>query len=327
MKQVHTALLGSTSRLHSAHLPNAISAIFDQDEVFLLDENDLQLQTEDSSSNHQTYARTQACRRRLQYLILAYDSEDTIKEEMDSENEKFAAHMSRLAVKTDEVLARFPELSGHRFTGALSTTPLRPCDERPLCYSANSAYNDCLRRTELHRLLDEAMDGENDYFTGEFRDTLYTLIDGSEVNYTDVLSRSVLHLACQKGWEEGVEILLENGADPGVTTIYGSLPLHYAAAKGHLGTCKLLLEHDYQFDIDEEDCDGKMAVHYAKREGHESVADLLEPAPSSSGSAASTPEQAGVDRGAAAICLWIGCEAGDLGSPAELKSHLFSEHL
>ncbi|KAF2791338.1 ankyrin, partial [Melanomma pulvis-pyrius CBS 109.77] len=57
----------------------------------------------------------------------------------------------------------------------------------------------------------------------------------------DILGRSPLHIACHKGRESIAKVLLDIGADVGRRTVFGSLPLHYAAASGSLAACKALL--------------------------------------------------------------------------------------
>ncbi|KAF3003437.1 hypothetical protein E8E13_001880 [Curvularia kusanoi] len=271
VKQVHAVLMRITSMLPLVHLPNAISAIFDQDEICLLDKLGKAPETDTSSCNHPTYARLQSCRRRLQELIMAYDEDydNDVWDEIKAENKAFAAHMSRLCDKTNEVLKRFPELTGHEFEGALSITPLHPFDEARFCNIVTSEFNDCLKRTQIHRMLDQAMDRESGL---EFHGWAYDhLRGGTGVNHTDVLGRSVLHLACQKGFEYGVTKLLADGANPSIKTVYGSLPLHYAAANGFASICEMLLQHMGSEELDAEDDFGMTALDYAEKKRSRSV--------------------------------------------------------
>ncbi|KAI4950552.1 hypothetical protein J4E91_004437 [Alternaria rosae] len=91
----------------------------------------------------------------------------------------------------------------------------------------------------------------------------------------DILGRTALLIACQEEWEEAVVRLLEEKADPGLSTIYGSLPLHYAAATGSLEICKLLLMHKTEFDIKAADNASNTALDWAKEKGHYEVVELL----------------------------------------------------
>jgi hypothetical protein len=295
------------------------------DELYLLDENEQKHDAEDFCSKHQTYARVQACRRRLQFLIVACHEGAASDEEVDAESDKFADQLTELAFETEETLAKFPELTGHGFRGILPITLLGPYDETRSYWTEAGRFEDCLKRTRLHRMLDQVTEGN--IFWGEFNEDLDDMIEGGDIDHTDYLGRSVLHLACQKGWKIGVKTLLDNGADPSAETSYGSLPLHYAAAKGFLKICMLLLEHKDRFDVEWKDCTWWTALDYAANKGHDSVACLLGSASSASESVSGTPKQTGADQHPATICLWFGCEAGDLKSTAQLKAHVLSKHL
>lgn len=121
---------------------------------------------------------------------------------------------------------------------------------------------DCLGRTTLHQFLD-------------ITDLDHSALDlawcFSWINRQDVLGRSPLHIVCQKGWEVRANPLIFFNADPNLATIYGSLPLHYAAASGHLINCKSLIgkmEHRY---VIRKDCEGKTPLDYARANGHMEV--------------------------------------------------------
>jgi hypothetical protein len=322
-------LLKSASRLQSAHRLHAISAIMEDDELYLLDENEQRHDAGDFCYNHQTFARVQACRRRLHFLIVACNEGAAFVEEVNVEADKLTDQLTELASETEETLAKFPELTGHVFRGVLPNTLLGPYDDAncwiEACWIEAEILEDCLKRTQLHRLLDQATEGS--IFWGKFNIDLDYMIEGGDIDHTDYLGRSMLHLACQNGWEDGVKTLLNNGADPSAETIYGSLSLHYAAAKGFLGICILLLEHKDRFDVDGEDWTEWTALDYAANKGHDSVARLLESASSASESVSGTPKQTDADQHPATVCLWSGCEAGGLGSTAQLKAHVLSKHL
>ena len=84
---------------------------------------------------------------------------------------------------------------------------------------------DCLGRSTLLQCLDEVVGCPKD-------DDLIVLRRNPphfDLDLQDLLGRTALHIACEKGWTLFVEVLLELGADPGVVTVFGHLPLHYAA--------------------------------------------------------------------------------------------------
>lgn len=130
--------------------------------------------------------------------------------------------------------------------------------------------NDCLGRSFLHFYMDWAAYGNvpKDEFC--FDEQSSELKDSQ-----DILGRTALLIACEEEWEEAVERLLEEKADPGLSSIYGSLPLHYAAATGSLEICKLLLMHKKKFDIKAVDNAGNTALDWAKEKGHYEVVELL----------------------------------------------------
>ncbi|KAJ4287692.1 hypothetical protein N0V90_012395 [Kalmusia sp. IMI 367209] len=112
----------------------------------------------------------------------------------------------------------------------------------------DQAEMDCLGRTGLHQALDtiSTLDLQYDQLKALMFAQLDHLISGYSLDYInqqDILGRTLLHLACQKGWTVGVRKLLEKGADPSLKTMYGSLPLHYAAASGYLGIATMLQPH------------------------------------------------------------------------------------
>jgi len=138
------------------------------------------------------------------------------------------------------------------------------------CLPGSTAnLSDCLERSQLHLCMDY----------GDFSDLESLRESGLDVSklkdYQDILGRTPLLIACQETWEEAVVRLLEENADPGLSTMYGSLPLHYAAAKGSIDICQLLLSHKTRFDIKAEDCVGKTALDYARENEHQDVVNLL----------------------------------------------------
>ena len=133
---------------------------------------------------------------------------------------------------------------------------------------------DCLGRTTLHRWLDWLpRPDETDLIR------LQELLDFERFQYIDaqdILGRSPLHIVCQSGWAEGVNLLLDRGANTKAETVYKSLPLHYAAAEGHLEVCRLLNENCFASSyLRCRDGLRKTAVDYARFRSHTAVASLL----------------------------------------------------
>jgi hypothetical protein len=136
----------------------------------------------------------------------------------------------------------------------------------------NNATGDFLGRTIGHQLLDQLSDNQA-------RSILLEDFQFFEVEslhqVQDRLDRTLLHLLCQKGSYEFVERSLQIGADPSATTIYGHLPLHYAAQRGDFDICELLLRYKEMFDIGQIDKYGNTACDYASWENHQRVKSLL----------------------------------------------------
>jgi hypothetical protein len=102
-------------------------------------------------------------------------------------------------------------------------------------------------------------------------------IEGADnLDHQDCLGRTILHVACMNNWEDGVYDLLQNCANPAARTIYGSLPLHYAAATASVHICRMLLEKREAFDINATDKAGHTACDYAVDNGSWTIVAMLE---------------------------------------------------
>lgn len=141
-------------------------------------------------------------------------------------------------------------------------------------HPVHRAMTDSLQQTTLHYYLRNAT-----------RASVETMLSldvmpgtlGDYINQQDILGCSPLHIVAQNGWDIAVQACLQrHGAEPGQTTIYGSLPLHYAAAKCYKGIVKTLLEHKHKYNLNQLDCKGKTALHYATEEGHLAVAQMID---------------------------------------------------
>jgi hypothetical protein len=118
-------------------------------------------------------------------------------------------------------------------------------------WDQDEGERDCLGRLHAHQLMDNPEDEV-------WLEYLITIEEKTKdnINDQDALGRTLLHIACQKGCGLGIRLLLEYGADPGATTMYGSLPLHYAAANGDKDICALLLAHRGRYDVNQVDAMG-----------------------------------------------------------------------
>ncbi|KAF2250723.1 ankyrin [Trematosphaeria pertusa] len=115
---------------------------------------------------------------------------------------------------------------------------IEPQDVTYRLFWTGYAKTDCFGRSPLHQWLD----GTDELVDERDLPILKSACSEDYIDDQDVLWRSLLHIACQRDWEVGVQHLLSMCADPTLRTIYGSLPFHYAAAKGSLNICRLLLE-------------------------------------------------------------------------------------
>jgi ankyrin repeat protein len=95
----------------------------------------------------------------------------------------------------------------------------------------------------------------------------------------DTVSRSgltALMVACSRGHDEMVALLLDKGADPGMLCSKGKTALIYAAEHGHTSCVQRLLEAGVlRVRINDADKSGKTAFAYACLEGHAEVALVL----------------------------------------------------
>ncbi|XP_007287877.2 ankyrin repeat domain-containing protein 66 [Astyanax mexicanus] len=87
-------------------------------------------------------------------------------------------------------------------------------------------------------------------------------------------NKTPLHWAAAKGQTEIVRILIENGAQPSLTTDNGWTPAHFAAESGKLPVLRYL--HSVSAPIDMEDCYGNRPVRIAKIYGHTDCVQFLE---------------------------------------------------
>ena len=82
-----------------------------------------------------------------------------------------------------------------------------------------------------------------------------------------------LHYACQKGYLDATEILIQMGANIESHDRWGQTPLSRAVRNGHEAVVKLLLEKGAE--IESKDDGGQTPLSWAARNGHEAVVKLL----------------------------------------------------
>jgi ankyrin repeat protein len=108
------------------------------------------------------------------------------------------------------------------------------------------------------------------------RTSLHTLkvILGSfpTINIRDGYGRSVLARAASTGSVEGIELLLEAGADINDKAVEVLPALHVAARLGHSGVVELLIARGADIEIKN---NGSTALHLAAQQGHTQVVSIL----------------------------------------------------
>lgn len=98
---------------------------------------------------------------------------------------------------------------------------------------------------------------------------------GAEVNARDSGGRTALMYAASGPFPETVKYLLKKGADPKAVDYDEKwTALMYAAAEGHLDVVKLLVKKGADPAL--ADIDGDTAASFARKNGHNEVADWLE---------------------------------------------------
>ncbi|XP_041828432.1 ankyrin repeat domain-containing protein 66 [Melanotaenia boesemani] len=88
--------------------------------------------------------------------------------------------------------------------------------------------------------------------------------------------KTPLHWAAAKGHTETVRILIEHGARPCLRTEHGWTPAHFAAESGQLAVLRLL--HSIHAPIDKEDFCGDKPARIAEIYGHKHCALFLKKA-------------------------------------------------
>jgi hypothetical protein len=102
----------------------------------------------------------------------------------------------------------------------------------------------------------------------------YLLQNGADVNSKNYNGLTPLHVAAFCGENMVVNALIENGAEVNVKAKDNITPLHSAAVKGNLDTVEVLISNGADVQASSSK-DGSTPEDFARREGHQSVVDLL----------------------------------------------------
>lgn len=94
------------------------------------------------------------------------------------------------------------------------------------------------------------------------------------INQKDDLGRTPLHIAAGAGDAHTVLGYIKAGADPSIPEFEGVMPLHRAAAEGHIDVVTALVEEGH-VDVNALDNDGETPLDYADGLGREAVANYL----------------------------------------------------
>ncbi|XP_008289454.1 ankyrin repeat domain-containing protein 66 [Stegastes partitus] len=104
--------------------------------------------------------------------------------------------------------------------------------------------------------------------------------------------KTPLHWAAAKGHTETVRILIEHGARPCLRTEHGWTAAHFAAESGRLAVLRLL--HSLHAPIDKQDCCGDKPVRIAEIYGHQDCVKFLKKAEAESQTYRKTAAQKGI---------------------------------
>lgn len=93
--------------------------------------------------------------------------------------------------------------------------------------------------------------------------------DGSDHNR----ELSPVHLAARHGCTQFLKKISKHGEINSRAPITNTIPLHYAAFEGHVGTVRWLLSNGARVELT--DCQGLTALHFAAIRGHAAIIDIL----------------------------------------------------
>ncbi|KAL4235154.1 hypothetical protein ACF0H5_006792 [Mactra antiquata] len=103
--------------------------------------------------------------------------------------------------------------------------------------------------------------------------TLWPYRGTLNVDHSNMLGMTALHLAAERSWEACINFLLQNSASPNINTGTGVTPLMIAASKGDLKVVECLVKGGA--DVCAEDREYNTSITRAFMEKHERVVDFL----------------------------------------------------
>ncbi len=99
-------------------------------------------------------------------------------------------------------------------------------------------------------------------------------INKSSLNSSNKFGETALHIACNKGFEEIVELLLQKQSKVNATDSLLETPLHKASRENHIGTTLILLKNQ-NIKIDLQNSSKETALHIACKNNFENLAQSL----------------------------------------------------
>ncbi|KAK0611987.1 ankyrin repeat-containing domain protein [Immersiella caudata] len=181
---------------------------------------------------------------------------------------KVAADTASLIVHRDIDSLRSCSTSGWSSISRLSTTPRRPL-------SVVFDFDQDLLPSDIYRRV----------FKGSVRESLQQQQGETPLRLPKATRQIIfsttrkdrgstrLHYACQKGYLDGAEILIQMGANIESKDNYGRTPLLSAAINGHEAVVKVLLEKGVE--VESKDNYGRTPLLSAAMNGHEAVVKVL----------------------------------------------------
>jgi len=112
------------------------------------------------------------------------------------------------------------------------------------------------------------------FMNDHYQTMMCLLAHGANPNCTEPQNKaSVLHLACERGCVDVVELLIQYNADVNMKDNHGNTPLMEACKHGHLDIVKILLQNGAQ--VDHEGRNKRTSLHEASDAGHSTIAEVL----------------------------------------------------